>query len=355
MKSKTITIVLFLSILLSSFILVDCHKQNRNYQPGSEEIILEKPTNLNQDELVAYVGAYEELKESEQKENIVLWEKDSKLLLRYQTKEYELKKIELHKYLLTDNRLFDSNSVIFAAINKNRATVCKIGTYLFSRVYAPLEEIPVLPKGTVQNILKTNQDASKKRSFQEKKLVAITSLKPSIQHMLRLSITINPLKEPLVVMKSPYLDSEAAKNLAKVEEELQKEGLSLVVYQAYIPWYAEQSYLQLVETMQIEQPFRVPFQKNYYSFGHTVDVGLFNQKAQRYVDMGSEYLENIDASALDYFGGTVSQRYYKKLLSSLMKRYGFIPYDAHWWGYTFQLKGTILPSNQDVQEESTKK
>jgi D-alanyl-D-alanine dipeptidase len=222
-------------------------------------------------------------------------------------------------------------------------------------VYAPPEEIPVLPKGTVQNILKTNQDAAKKRSFQEKKLIAVTLLKPSIQHMLRLSTTTNPLGEPLVVMKNPYLESEAAKNLARVEEELQKEGLSLVVYQAYIPWYAEQSYLQLVEAMQIEQPFHVPFQKNYYSSGCTVDVGLFNQKAQQYVDMGSEYLENIDASAIDYFGGTVLQRYYKQLLSTLMKKYGFIPYDANWWGYSFQSKGTILPSNQDVQEESTKK
>ncbi len=355
MKSKTIIIVLFLFILLNSFILSDCRKQNKANPSGSENTTLEKPTNLHQDEWVAYVGAYEELKESEQKEKFVLWEKEGKLLLRYQTKDYELKKIELHKYLFVDNRLFDSNSVIFAAINKNRATVCKIGTYLFSRVYAPTEEIPVLSEGTVQNALKTNQDAAKNRSFQEKKLVAVTSLKPSIQPMLRLSTSINPLKQPLVVMKNPYLDAEAAKNLARVEEELQKDGLSLVVYQAYIPWYAEQSYLQLVQAMQIEQPFWVPFQKNYYSSGYTVDVGLFNQKTQQYVDMGSEYLENIDPSALDYFGGTVSQRYYKTLLSSLMKKYGFIPYDAHWWGYTFQTKGTILPSNQDVQEESTKK
>jgi len=349
MKNRIITLISAVFILFIGSLFTSCRSTEQ--APGSIPLPTEKPTAENQDEYVMYTGQYEELKDSVEKQSIVVWEKDSKFWLRYKEKDYEIQRMEQHQFLFASNRILDSNSVIFAGIQENRATVCKIGTYLFSRVFSTVDTIPILPKGAVQSAIKANRSQAVNLPSKEKTLISLLSLQPSIQHSIRLANSNNPLHEALIAFKKPYLAEEPAKALAKVEESLQQEGLSLVIYQAYLPLYVEQTYYQLVLSMNIEKAFHETYKKNLFSTGCAVDVGLFDQKAQQFIDMGSHYLDDTNESMLTYFGGTSLQRYYRQLLHALMYKNGFKPYSSYWWGYLYQTNDPMPSMQQEIAEE----
>jgi len=350
MKQKSLWFVAIM-LCFSSVVLLSCSNRVKPSEIAEMEPIPKKPVSTNEKGYAVYTGIFDELTDEKEPARIIIWEKDNLLLARYQEKDYELTAFEEHQYAIKDSRLFDSNSMVFAGILKTKATVCKIGTHLFSRYYAPIENYPPLQEGAVAKQLETTQLYAKDQAFPQRELIPISKKKPSIQFFLRFNTKNNILHEVISPLKTPYLTTQPAEALLKVQDDLEKEGLSLMVYQAYVPWYAEQTYYQLIQSLKIEKAYWELYQKNTFSIGNSVDVGLFDQKSQTLVSFGSEYLDESPEADLSFFGGTSLQRYYKLLLCNTMKKYGFSPYSSKWWGYTFKTKETLSPLNQ-IPEES---
>lgn len=352
MKHKHYLLFAFVFLFSLSFVL-SCSRHDKTSTQPETYVIPKKPTSTNEKGNSLYSGLFDELSEEAVPIRIFIWEKENLLWLRYLEKDYELTPFAEHQYSIKEARLFDSNSLVFAGIIQNKATICKIGTHLFSRYYALSGDYPPLQEGAVAKQLETTKLYAKDKIFSQNELQAIPTIKPSIQYYLRFSTKNNSLHDIISPVKTPYLITQAAEALMKVQEDLEQEGLSLMIYQAYIPWYAEQTYYQLIQTMKIEKHYWEIYQKNTFSLGNSVDVGLFNQKTQALVSFGSEYLDNSVEADLTFFGGTSLQRYYKILLRNTMNKHGFKPYSLKWWGYTFSTDEKLTPLNHLPVESKT--
>jgi len=150
------------------------------------------------------------------------------------------------------------------------------------------------------------------------------------------------------------LTRQAAEALNKVQEDLNRFGLGLKVFDAYRPQRAVDDFVRwgrdLNDTkMQAEYYPRVQkkdlFREGYvaeksgHSRGSTVDltiVCLGNQPEESELDMGT---------AFDFFGpeawpdsSLVSpvHRAHRMLLQALMRKHGFEPYPQEWWHFTLR-------------------
>lgn len=142
-----------------------------------------------------------------------------------------------------------------------------------------------------------------------------------------------------------------ANALKKVQEELQKKGFSLKIFDTYRPQQAVNHFVRwakvLNDTLKKKefypnapksQLFNLGYiaSKSGHSRGSTVDLTIVNTKTGKELDMGSSY---------DFFG-EISHPFYKKLtkkqfknrmfLRNTMLKFGFRPYEKEWWHFTLR-------------------
>tara|TARA_S200000501_G_scaffold322985_1_gene319356 strand:+ start:15894 stop:16529 length:636 start_codon:yes stop_codon:yes gene_type:complete len=150
---------------------------------------------------------------------------------------------------------------------------------------------------------------------------------------------------------SAILTKESAVALSKVQDDLNKLGYSLILYDAYRPQRAVDYFIQwsnkLNDTIYkaIYYPnfnkselFKLGYiaYKSGHSRGSTVDVSLIDKKTNKELDMGTIF---------DYFG-IESSTFYKNInkdqkanrmiLYEIMTKHGFKNYSMEWWHFTLE-------------------
>jgi len=156
------------------------------------------------------------------------------------------------------------------------------------------------------------------------------------------------------------LTEEATNALKKVQEELERFGLGIKIFDAYRPQRAVNDFVQwakdLSDTLtkakyypEVEK--RNLFKKGYiadkssHSRGSTVDLTLVNkapgEKAQE-LDMGTGFDFFGPQSWPTYLPISAQARAHRMLLQQIMVENGFIPYFAEWWHFT--LKNEPFPN-----------
>jgi len=150
---------------------------------------------------------------------------------------------------------------------------------------------------------------------------------------------------------SAILTKESAVALSKVQDDLNKLGYSLILYDAYRPQRAVDYFIQwsnkLNDTIYkaIYYPnfnkselFKLGYiaYKSGHSRGSTVDVSLIDIKTNKELDMGTIF---------DYFG-IESSTFYKNInedqkanrmiLYEIMTKHGFKNYSKEWWHFTLE-------------------
>ncbi len=145
------------------------------------------------------------------------------------------------------------------------------------------------------------------------------------------------------------LTNEALDALRQVAEELQKQGLGIIVYDGFRPQKAVDHFVRWAEDVDdtlTKQKYYPHIDKAYlfelgyiaarssHSRGSTVDLTLFNIETGEEIDMGTGF---------DFFGPksnhgsrliTPEQEANRNLLKNTMVKFGFVPYENEWWHYT---------------------
>ena len=138
-----------------------------------------------------------------------------------------------------------------------------------------------------------------------------------------------------------WLLPEAAAALAKVQEELSWEDLSLLVYDAYRPrraseamvaWAKRSDQMALLEKGYIAA-------RSGHNHGHTIDLTIIDLKTGKPLEMGSEWDTFDETAHIDNATGKVLEN--RKKLQSLMSKYGFRGYSKEWWHFRYPMVGTI--------------
>lgn len=181
----------------------------------------------------------------------------------------------------------------------------------------------------------------------------ITDMCPTIKLDLRYKGTNNFIGKPIPGYKANkgIISKKALRALKKVQNELKKRQLGLLVYDAYRPQMAVDHFaswaLELQDTVKKQQFYpdvkkSALFEKGYiaYKSGHsrgsTIDLTIIDLTTGKTLDMGSPYdffgtiswTENPDISEM--------QKNNRKLLLDVMLKYGFSNYSKEWWHFTLK-------------------
>lgn len=170
--------------------------------------------------------------------------------------------------------------------------------------------------------------------------------------------------------KRAILRKDAAAAMAKAQKELEKQGLGLLVWDAYRPHRALRDFYNwsMTDDDRTRRRFypnitkREIYENKYigltseHSWGIAVDITLINLRTGKELDMGGRH-DLLDASsATRYAGLTPRQQANRLLLLHTMESAGMRNYSKEWWHYfvsppgichqfDFPLNDNLAPAN----------
>ena len=172
-------------------------------------------------------------------------------------------------------------------------------------------------------------------SFLESDLVELTRLDSTIRLDVRYATTNNFMGERFYTQARAFLQRPAAKALIRVQQALRKLGYSLLIHDAYRPWYVTKMFWDA--TPQALKEFVAdPAKGSRHNRGCAVDLSLFDLKSGKPVEMASGYDEFSHRAYPEYLGGTSLQRWHRSLLRREMEAEGFRVFESEWWHFDYR-------------------
>lgn len=143
------------------------------------------------------------------------------------------------------------------------------------------------------------------------------------------------------------LRKDAAAALAKAQQELNKKGYGLLIWDAYRPHRALQDFYNwsLTDDDRTRTTFypnitkRGIYENKYiglqseHSWGVAVDVTLIHLRTGKELDMGGRHDLLDESSATEYAGLTTRQQANRRLLRDTLAAAGMRNYSKEWWHY----------------------
>ena len=183
--------------------------------------------------------------------------------------------------------------------------------------------------------------------------VELSSMIPSIEIELRYFGSDNFTGRPIAGYEAEvvYLTRTAAVALSAVQDELERQGLGLKVFDGYRPqravdmfmaWAADSSDTVMKDRYYpaVDKASLIPdgyiAERSGHSRGSTVDLTLIDLENGQELDMGSPY-DFFDPVSSPLSSAVPAQaRANRTRLRSIMLRHGFRPLDQEWWHFTLE-------------------
>lgn len=184
-----------------------------------------------------------------------------------------------------------------------------------------------------------------------KGFVYVSTYIPNIQTDLRYLGAYNFVGKPIngYVKNKAILTTEATKALLKVEKELNKNNLGLLILDAYRPQRAvnhfknwakavndtltKQKYYPAIDKRNLFRDGYIA-SKSGHSRGSTIDLTIIDLTTKKELDMGTVFDFLGKESSHHYTALTKQQLENRRLLKAVMQKHGFKPYTKEWWHYT---------------------
>jgi D-alanyl-D-alanine dipeptidase len=138
-----------------------------------------------------------------------------------------------------------------------------------------------------------------------------------------------------------FLRREAARALAKVQDDLRTQGLSLKVFDAYRPVRAT---LAMVEwTRRVNRPDLLNdgyiASRSRHNLGLAIDLTLIEASTGRELEMGTPFdTFSLAAHTANATGAAALNR---QILKDAMERRGFVNYDQEWWHFSYDVPNPL--------------
>ena len=186
--------------------------------------------------------------------------------------------------------------------------------------------------------------------------VYVEEIIPNIRVELRYLTSDNFIGRPVdgYIKSRCILTREAVDGLKRVQEELNRFGLGLKIYDAYRPQRAVSHFVRWAQDLDDARMKRVYypdvekaelFRKGYiaersgHSRGSTVDVTIVSineSEGDGELDMGTKFDLFDPKSWPDNLSMSPDQRAHRLLLRTLMTKHGFQSYSKEWWHFTLE-------------------
>ncbi|HEY9800489.1 MAG TPA: M15 family metallopeptidase [Leptolyngbyaceae cyanobacterium] len=186
-------------------------------------------------------------------------------------------------------------------------------------------ETPATSTPTPPPLKKTPQP----KKIDKAQLVDIQTVNPNILLDIRYATENNFMKKPVYSVARCVLRGEVAEKLSQVQQDLEKQGLGLKVYDCYRPLSVQKLMWQVREA----RPYVAnPARGSKHNRGAAVDITLVDRNGQE-LEMPTEFDNFTRRASITYAGASTEAKKNRALLGSAMKRRGFIPLSKEWWHF----------------------
>lgn len=197
---------------------------------------------------------------------------------------------------------------------------------------SPYRIVPLRPIADVRAAALAADPPTEPGDFRTPDLVDVD---PTIRRDVRYATENNFLGTPLYPEARVLLQRPAAEALARVQRGLAADGLGLVVYDGYRPWYVTKMFWDATPD-HLHTFVATPSWGSRHNRGCAVDLSLVDRTTGVPVPMPSDYDEFTERAYPDYAGGTAEERRNRDRLRAAMEAERFTVNDAEWWHYDFE-------------------
>jgi len=170
------------------------------------------------------------------------------------------------------------------------------------------------------------------RADSNKRMVELKKMIPGIVYDLRYATRNNFMHRPMYPEKTKitFLRLAVAKNLQKIQSELNEKGYGLKIYDAYRPYSVTVKFWELVRD---EKYVANPSKGSGHNRGIAVDLTIINLFNGKEIAMGTDF-DNFSDTSHHSFSELAKEIIFNRLLlKNVMEKYGFKSYDNEWWHY----------------------
>ena len=181
--------------------------------------------------------------------------------------------------------------------------------------------------------------------------VYVKEVIPKLRTDLRYYSDNNFIGQPIDGYNKPkcILTVEAAEALKKVQQDFEKLGFGLLVFDAYRPQRAVNQFIKWAQdttdtkmkdkyypNINKKDLFKEEYisAKSGHSRGSTVDLTIVSLKTGHILDLGSDFDLFDERSNVNYKNVTKNQRSIRLMLQRRMVKHGFKPHEKEWWHFT---------------------
>jgi serine beta-lactamase-like protein LACTB len=239
-----------------------------------------------------------------------------------------------------DRGMYHGEKLVFSRDKNGRATKVVVANVVFDRRKIDGENgetfkiKPVRPLDELRKEALAAKPPAEKGEFRKPDMVDLATIE-DMKFDIRYATDNNFLGTPFYSSAKAYMQRPAAEALARVQTALKKQGYGLIIYDAYRPWYVTKMFWDATPE-KFHGFVADPSKGSRHNRGCAVDLGLYDIKTGKVIEMVSGYDEFSDRAFPDYPGTTSRQRWHRDLLRHAMQAEGFTVYEEEWWHYDYK-------------------
>jgi len=164
-----------------------------------------------------------------------------------------------------------------------------------------------------------------------KKMVELKTIVPGIKYDLRYATINNFMHKQLYKNRNnTFLRLPVARALAEIQQELNKKGLSLKVWDAYRPYSVT---VKMWERVKDDRYVADPKKGSGHNRGIAIDLTIINIATGEELNMGTDFDNFSDTAHQDFVNLPAEILQNRYLLKTTMEKYDFRPLETEWWHF----------------------
>ncbi|MCI0702253.1 MAG: serine hydrolase, partial [Planctomycetia bacterium] len=273
---------------------------------------------------------------------LYIYERDGKLVALIELTEINVLTEESENVFAfpATGGMYHGEKLVFTRDATGRATKVTAANVVFERRKLDGEggeTFKLKPVGSIEKIRKAALAAKppeEKGEFLKPDLVDLATIE-GIKFDIRYATDNNFLSTPFYTSAKAFMQKPAAQALERVHKKLKDRGYGLLVFDSYRPWHVTKMFWDATPE-KFHNFVADPSKGSRHNRGCAVDLGLYDLKTGKPVEMVAGFDEFADRGFPDYPGGTSRQRWHRNLLRRSMEAEGFTVYEEEWWHFDYK-------------------
>lgn len=179
--------------------------------------------------------------------------------------------------------------------------------------------------------LPDRSESGKKHKPRKQDMVLVSEYIPDIYIDLKYAAEDNFTGKRIYDFDEAYLRYGTVKKLKRVQSQLKKEGLALLIWDAYRPVKAQYRLWEICPNSKYVADPNTGYSS--HSRGNTVDVTIVSRENEK-IKMPTGFDDFSAKADRDYSDCTAKEAENARKLENLMKKAGFRAYQGEWWHFS---------------------